>query len=399
MQRRNVLSALRSRYARPLAAAAAALGLAVLPIASSPTSAAAAEAAAGFTVFTNERGANPPGMPQYGAIKSTVVYDVFAFKCNTSGCTANGGAIPTQAVYEAKVKEYMGANQFGGAATAPVVLDFEDIELTQVPTGQAATNAYNLWRQLIEWAHNAAPQAPICNYGYEGWSNQNHDLVKLLHQDTDGNDKNNLDCFAPRMYWDSGETQTSWSNELNLAVSRDRAMADQPIYPYINPKQLGTGGDYLPGNTWSYMIAQLKAKTDGFVNWEPSATTASACAWVSQNSYEMGVITGTSNSGPFTVSATLPSGNCTVQRGTTTTVPVTLTNNTSSTTAATQMQSFADTPGFSGSWKYWNLPALAPGASFSTELPMTIAATQSTSTALLHIKTGLSDNRWAVIVQ
>ncbi|UUN26077.1 hypothetical protein [Streptomyces sp. FIT100] len=63
------------------------------------------------------------------------------------------------------------------------------------------------------------------------------------------------------------------------------------------------------------------------------------------------------------------------------------------------MQSFSGTAGFSGSWKYWNVPSLAPGASWSTELPMTVASSYDASTALLHIRTGLSDTRWAVVVQ
>ncbi|MBC9716039.1 hypothetical protein H9Y04_26200 [Streptomyces sp. TRM66268-LWL] len=54
---------------------------------------------------------------------------------------------------------------------------------------------------------------------------------------------------------------------------------------------------------------------------------------------------------------------------------------------------------FEGSWQYWNVPALAPGASWSTSLPLTIASTQTAGTALLHIRTGISDTRWAVVVK
>ncbi|MFC5804127.1 hypothetical protein [Streptomyces formicae] len=379
----------------------AAFALAALPATAPPAAAqstaaqspeAPSAAAAGFTVFTNERGAHPPGHPQYGATKATVVYDVFAYKCDAAGCTSNGGPLPSQATYEAKVKEYMGANQFGGEATAPVVLDFEDIELTQVPTGQAATNAYNLWRQLLTWTRNAASQAPICHYGYD-WQTRNQDLIKQLH--TDGL----LNCFAPRAYFDDGQTLSAWTERLDASIKRDRAIApSHPIYPYVNPVSFPSE-TYQPGNTWAHMFQNVKAKADGVVLWETSAKNANACAWVSQNSYEMGVITGTSGSGPLRASATLPSGNCTVPRGTTTTVPVTLTNTSTATTPATQMQSFNSTPGFSGSWKYWNVPSLAPGATWSTELPMAVAATQTTSTALLRIRTGISDTRWAVIVQ
>lgn len=349
--------------------------------------------AAAFPVFLNERGTNRPTLEQYGtATRSTVVYDVFAFTCTTTACYSNGGALPSQATYEAKVKEYMGANQFGGAATAPVVLDFEAIELTQVPTGQAAANAYNLWRQLLTWTRNAAPQAPICHYGYD-WETRNQDLIKQLHTD------NLLNCFAPRAYFYDNWTLADWDSHLDRAVARDRAMAPtHPIYPYVNPTAFNSE-NYVPGTTWAHMFAAVKAKTDGVVIWEPSVRDANACPWLSQHSYEMGVITGTGSSGPLKATATLPSGTCVVNRGTTTNVPVTITNTSAGTTAATQMQSFTGTSGFSGSWKYWNVPALAPGATWSTELPLTIASTQTAGTALLHLRTGLSDTRWAVIVK
>ncbi|MFB6707868.1 hypothetical protein ACFCW6_24510 [Streptomyces sp. NPDC056333] len=375
------------RFIRRITVLAAALLIAALPTFSTP-----AAAAASFPVFVNERGTSRPTLEQYGSTRSTVVYDVFAFTCDTAGCYSNGGALPSEATYAAKVKEYMGAGQFGGAATAPVVLDFESIELTQVPTGQAATNAYNLWRQLLTWTHTAAPQAPVCHYGYD-WLTQNQNLIKQLHTD------NLLNCFAPRAYFYDGQTLTSWDSNLDQSVARDRAMApSHPIYPYVNPTSFQSES-YVPGNTWAHMFAKVQAVADGVVIWEPSAENANACAWISQHSYEMGVITSTGSSGPLKATAAPPSGNCTVTRGTTTTVPVTITNTSSSTTAATQMQSFADTPGFSGSWQYWNVPSLAPGASWSTSLPMAIASTQTAGTALLHIRTGLSDTRWVVIVQ
>ncbi len=399
MQRRTPLgSSGPARLIRRAGLLMAALVLVALPgttgtaaAAEDPTATAIAAEAA-FPVYVNERGANRPTLEQYGAARSTVVYDVFAFTCDTAGCYANGGALPSQATYEAKVKEYMGANQFGGQATAPVVLDFEAIELTQVPTGQTATHAYNLWRQLLTWTRNAAPQAPICHYGYD-WETRNQSLIQQLHTDE------LLNCFAPRAYFNDGQTLASWDSRLDTAVARDRAMAPgHPIYPYVSPTAFPSE-TFVPGNTWAHMFAQVKAKTDGVVVWEPSIRDANACPWFQQNSYEMGVLTGTSSSGPLKASATLPSGSCIVNRGTTTTIPVTITNTSSSTTAATQMQSFTGTPGFSGSWQYWNVPALAPGASWNTSLPMTITATQTAGTALLRIRTGLSDTRWAVIVK
>ncbi|MFF3839150.1 hypothetical protein [Streptomyces sp. NPDC001930] len=386
----HLITRVLGRILRRAAVVAAVVAIALLPAVAHPRQ---ASAAAGFQVFTNERSAHPPGLAQYGAVKATVVYDVFAFRCDAAGCTSNGGPLPSQATYEAKVKEYMGANQFGGEATAPVVLDFEDIVLTAL-SGQAATHAFGLWKQLITWTHNAAPSAPVGMYGYD-WSTHNNDLTRQLHQD------GYFDFFAPRAYWDAGETQSGWAAQLDQAVANDRALAPgQPIYPYIHPKTIG--GGYLPGTTWAFIVDQLKTKTEGAVVWEPSASDASACNWVSQHSYESGVITGTSSSGPLTARATLPSGDCTLTRGAQVDIPVTITNTSGSTTPATSMQTINNQAtgvhGTGTTWQYWNIPSLPPGQSATTTLHLQVDATQVASTVLLHLRTGISDTRWAVVI-
>lgn len=364
----------------PLAAATA---LTVTPALASPASAADT-----FPVFTNERNATTPGLEQYGAVKATVAYDWFAFTCDTSACYSNGGALPTETEFKTKMLDYIG--QFGAGDTAPVVLDFENIVVTKL-SGTAATNAFDLWKELITWTHEVAPSAPVGMYGYD-YNATNNSLTKALH--TDGL----LDFFAPRAYWDSGETESSWKTQFDASVANDRSLVpDQPIYPYVSPNIIG--GGYVSGTTWSYILTQVKASADGVVVWEPGAADSTACNWVSQNSYEMGVITGTSSSGPLTATATAPSGNCTVPRGATTSVPVTIKNTSSATTAATTMQSFTGAPqGVSGTWQYWNVPALAPGATWNTTLYLTIPSTETWSTALFHLRTGLSDTRWATVV-
>ncbi|MER7170198.1 hypothetical protein [Streptomyces mesophilus] len=371
---------------RRLSVVVMSLTMAGLPSLTAPAAAAAED----FTVYTNERGTDQPALEQFGAVKSTVVYDFFHFTCDYSRCYSNGGALPSQATYEAKIKEYL--VQFGADASAPLVLDFEDIVLTAL-SGQAATNAFNLWKNLITWTHNAAPSAPVGMYGYD-WSTTNNSLTKQLHQ-------NGLfDFFAPRGYRSGSETDAQWASRMDAAIANDRALAPgQPIYPYISPHYDGSpNGTYHSATTWAHTLNYLKTRTEGAVVWEPSANSAAACNWVQQHSYEMGVITGTGSSGPLHATATAPSGNCTVTRGTTNTVQVVLTNTSALTTAATQMQSFTGAPGFTGSWKYWNVPALAPGDSFTTELPLAIAASQSNSTALLRIRTGISTTRWSVVV-
>ncbi|WP_327433981.1 hypothetical protein [Streptomyces sp. NBC_01236] len=137
---------------------AAATALTVTPALASPASAAGT-----FPVFTNERNATTPGLEQYGAVKATVAYDWFAFTCDTSACYSNGGALPTESAYKTKMLDYI--SQFGAGDTAPVVLDFENIVVTKL-SGTAATNAFDLWKELITWTHEVAPSAPVGMYGY-----------------------------------------------------------------------------------------------------------------------------------------------------------------------------------------------------------------------------------------
>src|SRR5882724_4551755 len=98
-----------------------------------------------FTVFSNERGDRAPGLQRFGAVRSTVVYDIFKFRCADEGSHAHGGgALPDRATYQAQVHAYI--EEFGGRPGAPVVLDFEDILLTEL-SRPAAHHALRLWQQ------------------------------------------------------------------------------------------------------------------------------------------------------------------------------------------------------------------------------------------------------------
>lgn len=353
--------------------------------------AAADTEAAGFTMYTNERGANRPGLEQYGAIRATVVYDVFAFTCDNNGCYSNGGALPSQAAYEAKVREYAGAGQFGGASGAPVVLDFESIVVTAL-SGQAATNAFNLWKQLITWTKNAVPGSPVGMYGYD-WETRNNNLTQQLHQ-------NGLfDFFAPRAYWNSGQSRASWTSTLDAAVANDHALAPgQPIYPYIHSAYINGGA--MSHQDSLYMYEQFRAKTEGAVMWEPNNHSAAAdCGWLWQFSAHTGIVTGSPISGPIRVDGAIPGGSCIVPRGATTSIPVTVVNTTGSTTSATVLQGVSGVQGITGSFTNPNVPSLAAGATFTTTLNLTVPSSTSFSTALIPIRTGISNTRWAVIVQ
>ena len=343
--------------------------------------------AASFTVYTDERDANPVDLAQYGAVKATVAYDAFALTCDSSGCYANGGALPTQSAFEADIRTYVG--EFGGSASSPIVLDYENIVLAAL-SGQAADNAFTLWKQLITWTHDAEPSAPVGMYGYD-WETANNSLTQQLHQN------GLLDFFAPRAYSYSTQTAAAWTSTLDSAVSNDRSLAsDQPIYPYVNPAYQDTGG-YLSGSAFSSEISQIQALTTGVVVWEATASGASACGWLDDFSYAMGQLTGTGSSGPLTVTAQVPN-TCVLPRGATTGIPLTITNDSASTSSATTISSFSGPSGITGSYSYWDVPALAPGASWTTTLTVTVASTQVDATALLTIDYGSGTQRLCVVV-
>ncbi|GAA1038337.1 NEW3 domain-containing protein [Streptomyces murinus] len=372
---------------------AAALAAAVVPALALAPAAHADQARAlrsGFTVYTNERNVPTPGLENFGAVRSTVAYDYFHLTCDAAGCYSDGGALPTEDAYKAKILDYV--QQFHGGPTDPVVLDFEPIALTEV-SGPAATNAFALWKQLIHWTHEAMPKAPVGAYGYD-WKTTNIDLVKKLHA------PGLLDFFAPRAYFDKTPGMTGWNSNLDGALANDHAIAPgQPVVPYISPSFSGnTGTGYLDGTQIDTIFATLKARTQGVVVWEPDAKGPAACGWFNAFSANMGTLTNTASHGPLTAKATTPGGDCTVPAGATTTVPVTFTNTSSAATAATTVQAPGGLPaGWSVTWSDTSVPALAPGAAWTTSFTVTAPAAGPDNTALLHQTTGLGDTRFAMV--
>ncbi|MGS2619706.1 hypothetical protein ACVCAH_35290 [Micromonospora sp. LZ34] len=71
--------------------------------------------------------------------------------------------------------------EFSGAPGAPVVLDFEDILLTE-HSGRSARNALELWTRLITWTKEITPGSPIGMYGFDR-KTANIDLTRELFQD------------------------------------------------------------------------------------------------------------------------------------------------------------------------------------------------------------------------
>lgn len=370
-------------------AAAAIAGLLVVAGAPAADAQPARPDAAGFAVFTNERTSTTPGLQQYGATRATVAYDAFHLTCDANGCYANGGALPDQATFSSDIQMYVG--EFGGSASAPIVLDYENIVLTAL-SGQAATNALALWKRLVAWTHDAEPAAPVGMYGYD-WSTTNNALTAQLHG------SGLLDFFAPRAYWNAGQTQADWDATIDAAVSNDRSLAPgQPIYPYVTDWYINGGA--LASYHTDHVFTHLEAETDGMVWWEPQGGTAAYCPTTGEISYQLSVVTGTRSSGPLAAVAAPPSGSCAVPRGATTDIPVTVTNTSTAGTAATTMQSFGSTlpQGIGATWQYWDVPALAPGASWQTALELTVPSGETWSSVLLHLRTGLSDTRFAAVV-
>ena len=111
----------------------------------------------------------------------------------------------------------------------------------------------------------------------------------------------------------------------------------------------------------------------------------------------MGQWYGTGGSGPLTVTARVP-GTCVLARGATTAVPLTITDNGTSTSAATVMRSFAGPAGISGTYTYWDVPALAPGTSWTTTLTVTVDAAQADTSAWLRVDYGSGFRMVATVV-
>ncbi|WP_326718313.1 hypothetical protein OHT59_01455 [Streptomyces sp. NBC_00243] len=262
-----------------------------------------------FTVFTNERGDRVPGLHQFGAVRSTVVYDIFKFTCDDEGSYARGGALPGRSAYQDQVHAYI--EQFGGRPGAPVVLDFEDILLTEL-SGPAAHHALGLWQRLISWTKEAVPGSPVGMYGFD-WRTTNSQLTRELYAN------GLLDFFAPEAYWWQGQTEETWTRRFDASVANARALAPgKPVYPYFHPRYID--GGYLPAHVWSASTDRFKELADGVVIWEPSANGADSYGWVSQYAHELSTPSGTADPPTVTLQPR------TAARGSTTALTLTMTD-------------------------------------------------------------------------
>ena len=346
--------------------------------------------AASFTVyFANNQYESAADIDQYGTSDSDTVYDNWSLSCSTTSCSN----VPSQATFEAKVQAYVSLDKSG--TTGPITLDFEGIVPVDATSTAQAAQEVSLWHELITWAHDAEPSAPIGMYSYD-WNSAYSSYTAQLY--TSGY----LDFFAPSMYnrWSSTST---WSTELDDAVANDHAIdSSLPIYPYVEAIWDTTSGAYLSGKDWDTEFKQLESDTDGVVLWNiGTLADSTACGWLEAFSSEMGSLTGTASSGPLTVSDSASGTGCVFPSGETSTVTFTLTNDGSSTTSATTMADDSSGPdGITlGDFEYWDIPALAAGASYGPDTAnLTVPSAATVTTALLYLDYGSGKQRVAVII-
>ncbi|MBB6406784.1 hypothetical protein [Arthrobacter sp. AZCC_0090] len=342
--------------------------------------------ATSFTLYDNTSYPRA-NLEQYGLTRAAVVYDVWHMACTDTGCTN----IPTQSDFTAKVQYFV--SQFRAASTTPLTLDFENILMVSATSAAQAQNELTLWQQLITWAHEAAPSAPIGMYSYD-WSTSYTSLTQQLY--TPGY----LDYFAPAMYT-YYSTLSGWDNALNLAVTHDQSLNPAlPIYPYIWPQwdNSGTSHPFISASDWTHILTSLQAQTQGAILWSSNdSLDATACGWVGVTSDQAAVLTGTQSYGPLTISAATPD-TCSLTRGATTAVGVTVTNNGKNASAPATLQPVAGQQGITESYSDPNIPTLPPGRSWTTTLNITVPSTETDTTALLHINYGTGDQHLTVVV-
>lgn len=346
-----------------------------------------AQAASSFTVYNETQGDwHNWNLEQLGLVDNAVVYDIWNMSCTATACVN----VPTQAAFDAKLQSAIAG--FHANATAPLVLDFEHIvPVSASSTGQAQQDV-NLYKKLIAWAHQYEPNAPIGMYSYD-YSNAYSAYTKQLYS------TGNLQFFAPSMYnrWAS---VSAWETELTAAVANDRAISSSlPIYPFVwGWWDNGTTGQ-LTGPDWDAEINYLESRTQGAIVWAGSTSVigSASCGWVGDLSHEMGILTGTPNVGPLTLTLQTP-GKCGVTRGATTAIPMTYTNKGTTTTAATSLQPLSLPQGITGTYSATSIPALAPGKAWNTTLSLTVPSTELYQTVLMRITYGTGSSRLTVII-
>jgi hypothetical protein len=174
-----------------------------------------------------------------------------------------------------------------------------------------------------------------------------------------------------------GDPDTTWSTRLSESVANDEAAdANQPTYPFVWPQWdiSGQPNTFMDAATWSSELSQLQSSTAGAILWsgvnDLVTSQSDSCAWIGATRQFMSSLTGDDEStGSLGVTATYPS-TCLLTRGSATSVPLTVTNNGSSTSAATTL-SVTTASGITASPASDTVPALAAGGTWSTTVTLT----------------------------
>jgi len=378
----------RSRFLRGLTALALALAATTALDLGRPVPAQAAS----FTMYSAvDESDSAADLEQYGVTDAATVYDDWSLSCSTAGCSN----VPSQSTFEAKVQEYVSLDKSGSAG--PITLDFENILPVSATSDAQAAEEVSLWQELITWAHDAEPDAPIGMYSYD-WSNAYQSYTAELYGG------GYLSFFAPSMY-NRWSTVADWESELSTAVSNDESIdSSLPIYPYLEAIW-DTSGDsaYLSGDDWDTELKDLEASVPGAVLWNAGPLSDdTACGWLEAFSTETGGLTGTASSGPLTVTDSAQGTGCVMPSDAVSTVTFTATNDGTSTSAATEMVDDTSGPdGITlGDFEYWDIPALAAGGTFGPDTAdLTVpSGVASGTTALVRLNYGTGYERVAVII-
>lgn len=324
-----------------------------------------------FTLFDDTSYNDANLQANYGLTPAAVVYDSWSISC--SNLTTFTCHLPTQADFQAKIK----ALDATIPSTSPLVLDFEGIDGTSGTPIEQATNDFRAWQQLIGWVRAVIPASqPLGTYSYD-WDMSSAEITNetSLHQQ-------GLTFFAPSLYSYTadltGADWTSWTNRVAGSLANDQQIAPgQPVYPYIWA-QWDTGKNaFVDGGSWSQELSYLQAHTAGAIMWSGDADitdpTGASCGWIGATHNFMTGLTGTGGStGALTATAQFPD-NCVLPRGQSTTVPLTLTNSGATTSTATTL-SVSGPSGTSGVPDSTAVPALAPNATWSTEVQLAVGS-------------------------
>ncbi|MEY9942781.1 discoidin domain-containing protein [Streptacidiphilus sp. MAP5-3] len=376
-----------------LATAIAATVTAALPALPASATPAVSGTGSAFRLFDNTAYTDANVQRNDGIAASGVVYDSWSINC--ANTTAFSCKMPPKSDYQAKIRFIVASVP----ATSPITLDFEGIDATAGTPAEQATNDFEAWQTLLQWTREVIPATqPLGAYDYD-WSVTPAEISQNaeLHQE-------GLTFFAPSLYTYSTDLNAAdlaaWTTRLDEAVANDQQIApDQPVYPYIWP-QWDHGSDaFMDGASWAEELDYLKAHVQGAIIWGGGHDLGSdSCGWVDATRTFTAATTGrATDSGPLTAAFQLP-GTCLLTRGQTTSVPLTVTNTTTSTTGPTTL-GVSGSQGIVAVPAQRTVPALAAGASWSTTAQVHVGWDASLGDTVLTARLGAGVQHSTAIVQ